>query len=88
MLFVFSLRDFSLQDQATLKKSLFPVQWVAEIMATRATAISSFFSFFLFLFGKRSTKIFGNFFSKIEKKVSSQPYLDSPGRWTGNNIFF
>ena len=39
--------------EATLKKSVFPVQQVAEIMATRAATISFFFV------GKRRTEMFG-----------------------------
>ena len=36
------------QCEATLKKSLFPVQRVAEIVTSRAAAISFFPPFFLF----------------------------------------
>ena len=52
-------------------------------MASRATAKS----FFLF-FGKKIVKIILK--KKIvenEKKRSQSALIDSPGRWTGNNIF-
>ena len=74
--------------KATLKKSLFSVQQVAEIIATRAAANSSsfflfsfFFFFFSFFFGEKSTE---NWWGKNEKKVP----VCSTGRYTRNNNFF
>ena len=45
----FSTRHCIFAYQATLKKSLFPVQRVAEIMASRAAAKSFFFLLFFLL---------------------------------------
>ena len=47
-----------------------------------------FFSFFFF-FGKKIVKIILNnlFLLKMRKKRSQSALIDSPGRWTGNNIF-
>ena len=60
----------------SLKKILFPVQWVAKIKASRAAAIfSSFFSHSLF-------------FCKIEKKSLQSHLFEPPGRSTGNRIIF
>ena len=51
-------------------------------MASLAAAKFLFFSRFFFLFGKKIVKII------LKKKRRSQSALiDSPGRWTGNNIF-
>ena len=72
--------------KATLKKSLFPVQRVAEIMASRTAAKSSFFPFFVG--GKKIVKKkIGKKIVVNEKKRSQLALIDSPGRWTGNNIF-
>ena len=46
----------------TLKKSLFPVQRVTEIVASRAAAI--FFFFFFFFLSKKLLKNFGKKFAK------------------------
>ena len=72
--------------EATLKKSLFPVQRVAII--TRAAA-NSFFPLF-FLFGKNMTEIKKkkNRKSKKKKKGSQSAIIMSPGRWIGNKLFF
>ena len=69
-----------------LKKSLFPVYRVAEIVASRAAAKSSFFSFFFFWkwWNLDHKKKMG----KMKKKSSHSAVIKSPGRWTGNNIFF
>ena len=64
-----------------LKKSLFAVQRVAEIMATRAAANSFLFFLLFFLVGQILKK------SKIKKK-SPHPALISPGRSNGNKLFF
>ena len=52
----------------SIKKSLFPVQRVAEIMASRAAAI--FFFLHLFFFDRKILSIFDFFliFSKMKKK--------------------
>ena len=62
------------------KKSLFPVQRVAVIVASREAAIF-FFSFFVCLVGK--------FCPFLEKKKCLQSQLfETPGRSTGNRFFF
>ena len=67
-----------LHPRQPLKKSLFPVQLVAQIMASRAAATKIFFRSYFF----------GNFlFVENEKKRSQSALIDSPGRWTGNHIF-
>ena len=68
-------------------KKVFPVQWMAKIVASRAAAKSFFFSLLLF-FCKEIVKIKSNqfFFCKSEKK-SLSALIYSPGRYTGNNIF-
>ena len=53
--------------QATLKKSLFPVQRVAKIVASRAAAKSSFFNE-------------NNFCGKNDRKVFQPVVIYSPGR--------
>ena len=57
--------------KATHKKSLFPVQRVAKIMATRAAANPFFFLYFLF--GKKKTENF----AKKKKRVPLGTYLVS-----------
>ena len=62
------------------KKSLFPVQRMAVIVASRAAAIYIFFPIF-FLFGTKILYIFGkkiNLFCKNEKKVLSRPFFRHP----------
>ena len=62
-------RDYR-YNEATLKKNLFPVQRVAEIMPTRAAANSFFCPLFLFIFGRKNTEVFEKKKkSKLKKKV-------------------
>ena len=49
---LFRLASYTSSSEATLKKKVFPVQRVAEIMASRAAAISFFFFVFFFLVRK------------------------------------
>ena len=62
----------------SIKKSLFPVQRVAEMMASRAAA--KFFTPTFFLFDRKILSIFGNLFfvAKMKKKVSSRTLFSSP----------
>ena len=61
----------------SIKKSLFPVQWVAKIEASLAAAILFYFS--LFFFGRKILSILGNFFRcKNEEKVSSRTFFSHP----------
>ena len=57
-------------------------------MASWAAA-NIFFSVFLFCFGKKIVKIILTFFffENEGEKRSQSALIDSPGRWTGNNIF-
>ena len=75
-----------------LKKSLFPVQRVAIIMASREAA-KSFFFFFLNIFSpckEMVEKKLGNKrkIGKCEKKCPYPALIESPGRWTGNKFVF
>ena len=67
-------------------KSLFPVQPVAVIIASRAAAMLSFYSIF-FPFGREKLESF--FVEKKMKKKSTQSSLFKiPGRSIGNRFFF
>ena len=70
-----------------LKKSLFPVQRVAEIWPVGRSQHLFFFRFFFL--GKKIVKIIlkKRKIVENEKKRSQSALIDSPGRWTGNNIF-
>ena len=84
---VYHLDIWSIHE-ATLKKSLFPFQRVAKIMASRAAAKSFFFRFIFFLLQIMKflpPPIY--FFCKIMNKSSHSAVICSPGRWTGNNFF-
>ena len=77
-----------------LKKSLFPVQRVAIIVASREAAKSFFFSLFFPLcidmvekcWGKKRRKI--GKYEKKRKKSAYPAFIGSPSRWTGNKIIF
>ena len=71
---------------AVHKKSLFSVQRVVVIVASRAAPIYLFFHFFLF--GKKIVSTFGKnvLLCKNEKK-SPGALFKSPGRSTGNRFF-
>ena len=74
---------------ATLKKSLFPVQRVAEIMRPQILFPPPFF----LLLGWKNTGIFVKRKKKKKKKLKLKkksphpPQLLPPGRSTGNNLF-
>ena len=74
--------------QATLKKSLFPVQRVAEIVASQVAAILFFFPNIFFFLGKKMMNLFTKKNGKMKKKSFHSAVMNSPTRWTGNNIFF
>ena len=76
--------------QAVHKKSLFPVQRVAEIMASRASAIFFFFFPHFFFFNWKILSIFGKkkSFCKNEKKSLWSHLFRLPGCFTGNIIIF
>ena len=72
----------------SIKKSLFPVQRVAKIKASRAAAIF-FFHFIFFLVGKYCPFFEKkNYFAKMKKKSRQSHLFEPPGRSTGNRIIF
>ena len=75
-------------SRLSIKKSLFPVQRVAEIKASRAAAI--FFFPLYYFFGTKILSIFRIFFffCKNGKKSLQSHLFEPPGRSTGNKIIF
>ena len=87
------LRKLTILDNSitrlSTKKSLFPVQRVAVIVASRAAAIFFFFPFF-FWFGWKILSTFGGGGGneKLEKKVSSRPFFRHPAGPPETEFFF
>ena len=79
MIHALSLHIFRL----SIKKSLFPVQRVAKIKASRAATIFFFFHFFFFL----GRKILSIFRKKKKKKVSSRTFLSHPAALPETELF-
>ena len=76
-------------SKATLKKSLFPVQWVTTIVVSQAAAncFPRFFKICFFCKKILKIKCKKNLICKNEKKSPQSAVIYSPGRYTGNNTF-
>ena len=87
LVLVFAATRSQMALRPPLKKSLFPVQRVAIIVASREAA-KSFFCFPLCI--EMVQKMLGKKrkIGKCEKNMPTQHLKESPGRWTGNKIIF
>ena len=75
-----------------IKKSLFPVQRMAKIVASWAAAISFFFHFFFWVGGRKILSIFcwggGGFVQKGGGKSPVAPFLVAPPLHLKQNYFY